>query len=121
MSLLNWFDDFTYYGRRTLREFVRLWGLFFAEGESTDGKKETSYNPWPHYTFSGQLRPFPQSEKRLVPEKIGRPDYADHKLGYPLSEQAVKGSSQIKVLDDEEIEGGIIFVFIINLMDSNTI
>lgn len=34
-----------------------------------------------------------------------RPDYADHPQGFPVSEQEVKGSSQIKVLDDEEIEG----------------
>lgn len=34
-----------------------------------------------------------------------RPDYADHPQGFPLSEQAVKGSGHIKVLDDEEIEG----------------
>lgn len=76
-----------------------------AEGENADGKKDSNYNPWPYYTFTGALRPCPISEKRHVPEKIGRPDYADHPAGYPLSEQAVKGSSQIKVLDDEEIEG----------------
>lgn len=76
-----------------------------AEGESLDGKKETSYNPWPNYVFTGKLRAFPQTEKRTVPESIGRPDYADHPKGYPLSEQAVKGSGQIKILDDEEIEG----------------
>lgn len=40
-----------------------------------------------------------------MPPHIGRPDYADHPEGHPLSELAVKGSSQIKVLDDEEIEG----------------
>lgn len=40
-----------------------------------------------------------------MPEHIGRPDYADHPQGFPLSEQAVKGSGHIKVLDDEEIEG----------------
>ena len=69
-----------------------------------DGKKDDSYNPWPYYTYSGKLRPFPLSDKRTVPLEIGRPDYADHPLGYPLSEQAVKGSSQIKKFDDEEIE-----------------
>ncbi len=34
-----------------------------------------------------------------------RPDYADHPEGHPLSEIAEKGSTVIKVLDDEEIEG----------------
>lgn len=62
--------------------------------------------------FTGKLRPFPQSEKRTVPPHIPRPDYADHPQGYPVSEQAVKGSSQIKVLDDEEIEGE----FIVNIL-----
>ncbi|KRT83730.1 Peptidase, partial [Oryctes borbonicus] len=76
-----------------------------AKGENVDGKKDAIYNPWPYYHFSGKLKPFPQTEKRTVPSHIPRPDYADHPMGYPLSEQAVKGSSQIKVLDDEEIEG----------------
>lgn len=40
-----------------------------------------------------------------MPPHIGRPDYADHPTGYPASENAAKGSGQIKVLDDEEIEG----------------
>lgn len=55
--------------------------------------------------YSGQLRPYPQSAKRTVPASIGRPDYADHPQGYPLSEKALKGTTQIIVLDDEEIEG----------------
>nr|XP_022903804.1 methionine aminopeptidase 1 isoform X1 [Onthophagus taurus] len=76
-----------------------------AKGEAVDGKKENGYNPWPHYNFTGELRPFPQTPIRTVPDRIPRPDYADHPKGFPLSEQAVKGSSQIKILDDEEIEG----------------
>ncbi|KAJ3641212.1 hypothetical protein Zmor_027727 [Zophobas morio] len=79
-----------------------------AKGEQPDGSKETSYNPWPYYTFTGRLRPFPQTSKRTVPGHIGRPDYADHPQGFPLSEQAVKGSGQIKVLDDEEKEGMVV-------------
>lgn len=51
------------------------------------------------------MRPYSQSSKREVPPHIGRPDYADHPTGFPASESAVKGSGQIKVLDDEEIEG----------------
>ncbi|XP_017776913.1 PREDICTED: methionine aminopeptidase 1 isoform X2 [Nicrophorus vespilloides] len=87
--------------------FVYNWfnKLLFGEGEGNEGKKDSDYNPWPQYSYTGKLRPGQLSTKRQVPEKIGRPDYADHPLGYPLSEQAVKGSSQIKVLDDEEIEG----------------
>ncbi|XP_023225886.1 methionine aminopeptidase 1-like [Centruroides sculpturatus] len=47
---------------------------------------ESIYNPWPWYEFTGKLRPF-------------------QVVRHPLSEQAVKGSTHIKVLDDEEIEG----------------
>lgn len=54
--------------------------------------------------YTGKLRPCPQTPKRTVPLTIGRPDYADHPSGFPISEQALKGTSQIKVLDDEEIE-----------------
>ncbi|XP_067139162.1 methionine aminopeptidase 1 [Centruroides vittatus] len=66
---------------------------------------ESIYNPWPWYEFTGKLRPFQVTPKRNVPDYIERPDYADHPEGHPLSEQAVKGSTHIKVLDDEEIEG----------------
>ena len=41
----------------------------------------------------------------MVPPTIPRPDYADHPKGHPLGEIAERGSTQVKVLDDEEIEG----------------
>ncbi|XP_058806407.1 methionine aminopeptidase 1 isoform X2 [Phymastichus coffea] len=63
------------------------------------------YNPWPYYQFSGKLRPALREVVRKLPNTIARPDYAVHPTGVPLSEQAVRGSAQIKVLDDEEIEG----------------
>lgn len=72
------------------------------EGEGTN--KSDEYNPWPHYHYSGKLRPYQKETRRIVPVSIGRPDYATHPSGIPLSEQEVRGSSQIKVLDDEEIE-----------------
>ncbi|KAF7997583.1 hypothetical protein HCN44_006154 [Aphidius gifuensis] len=62
------------------------------------------YNPWPSYHYTGKLRPYPAVPKRDVPRSIMRPDYADHPEGVPLSEQEVRGSSQIKILDDDEIE-----------------
>lgn len=49
--------------------------FFFAE-EAENNKEDGGYNPWPGYTFTGALRPFPKSEKRLVPDTIKRPDYA---------------------------------------------
>lgn len=49
--------------------------LNFAEA-AENNKQDDGYNPWPGYTFTGALRPFPKSEKRLVPDTIKRPDYA---------------------------------------------
>jgi methionyl aminopeptidase len=54
--------------------------------------------------FLGQLRPHKISPARTVPDHIQRPDYADHPEGIPLSEQSVKLSSHIKVLNEEEQE-----------------
>merc|ERR1719383_1452254 len=64
----------------------------------------SSYNPWPGYSFTGKLRPAPQSAKREAKAGIGRPDYADDEAGYPASERAARGSSVIKCLNDEEID-----------------
>lgn len=74
------------------------------EGENGNKVSDT-YNPWPSYNYTGKLRPHKKEQRREVPEHINRPDYALHPGGIPLSEQAVRGSGQIKVLDDEEIEG----------------
>jgi methionyl aminopeptidase len=39
---------------------------------------ENSYNPFPSFGFSGPLRPvYPLSPKRVVPDHIPRPDYAE--------------------------------------------
>ncbi|XP_033330043.1 methionine aminopeptidase 1 [Megalopta genalis] len=73
-----------------------------AKGTGAD-TSSNDYNPWPYYHYTGQLRPYKREPRREVPEHIKRPDYAT--TGIPVSEQAVRDSSQIKVLDDEEIEG----------------
>lgn len=65
---------------------------------------EAGYNPWPHYRFTGKLRPYPHTPKRNAPENIERPDYADHPSGRAASEEAMRGNTSIKVLDDDEIE-----------------
>lgn len=72
---------------------------FFSAGETKKG----GYNPYPYYTYTGKLRPFPLSEKRTVPAHIPRPDYADHPKGKALSEEAERGKTTIKILDDEEV------------------
>ncbi|ESO09558.1 hypothetical protein HELRODRAFT_73702 [Helobdella robusta] len=62
------------------------------------------YNPWPNFTFSGLLRPYPVTPPRKVPDHIEKPDYATQSDGFPASERAVKGSTNIDVLTDEEQE-----------------
>ncbi|XP_043369901.1 methionine aminopeptidase 1 isoform X2 [Dermochelys coriacea] len=63
-------------------------------------------DPWAGYRYTGKLRPhYPLMPTRPVPSYIQRPDYADHPLGMSESEQALKGTSQIKILSCEDIEG----------------
>lgn len=78
--------------------------MSLPEGTGED-KSSSEYNPWPSYRYTGKLHPYKKEPRREVPEHIKRPDYATHPTGVPVSEQAVRGSARIKVLDDEEIEG----------------
>lgn len=78
--------------------------MIFTEA-AENNKQDEGYNPWPGYTFTGKLRPFPKSDKRPVLDTIKRPDYADHPRGKSLSEEQLRGNTTIKVLTDEEIEG----------------
>ena len=57
------------------------------------------------YPLTGQYCDNLQSEHRLVPEHIPRPDYADHPQGFPLSEQKLKGNTYMRQLDADEIDG----------------
>lgn len=68
-------------------------------------KVVASYDPWPYFTFSGPIRPFPLTPKRDVPLSIGRPDYADMPDGSSACEETLKGTTSIKILTTEEIEG----------------
>jgi len=65
---------------------------------------DENYNPWPGYRFTGPLRAYPVTPKRALPDTIPRPDYAENAEGRPISELAVRGTSVVKVLNDEEIE-----------------
>lgn len=62
----------------------------FVAGED----KNTSgiVNLYPNYSYSGKLRPWPQTPKRPVPATIRRPDYADHVEGRSLSEEKMRGN-----------------------------
>uniref|UniRef100_A0A3P9L612 Methionine aminopeptidase n=1 Tax=Oryzias latipes TaxID=8090 RepID=A0A3P9L612_ORYLA len=69
-------------------------------------EKDINTDPWPGYRYTGKLRPYyPLTPMRLVPSGIQRPDYADHPRGMSESEQFLKGTSQIKILSPEDIEG----------------
>lgn len=61
-----------------------------ATGED---KKSGVVNLYPNYTYSGKLRPWPQTPKRPVPESIKRPDYANHPEGRSLSEEKMRGEN----------------------------
>ena len=56
-------------------------------------------------SFPGKLRPAEQSERRIVPDHIPRPDYSDHPEGFPISEQRLKGNTYVRQLDSDEIDG----------------
>lgn len=77
----------------------------WASHKKAHNKVSGPFDPWPNYRYSGSLRPvYPLSATRAVKENIAKPDYASHPNGYALSEQALRGSSQITVLKPEEIE-----------------
>jgi len=64
--------------------------------------RDNVYNPFPSFSFTGTLRPvYPLSPKRLVPEHIPRPDYAETSI--PASE--IKRSRlPARILNAEEQE-----------------
>ncbi|XP_064416198.1 methionine aminopeptidase 1 isoform X2 [Latimeria chalumnae] len=88
--------------------------LLHKKAKDEKARQETSRSilndintePWPGYRYMGKLRPhYPLTPMRPVPSYVQRPDYADHPLGMSESEQALKGTSQIKILSPEDIEG----------------
>ncbi|VDN35301.1 unnamed protein product [Gongylonema pulchrum] len=62
------------------------------------------FEPWPSYKYTGTLRPAPLGPRRVVPEHIVKPDYADSEDGISESERMENRNNQVKVLNDEEIE-----------------
>lgn len=78
----------------------------WAQHKLVHGNKDriNEYNPWPDFSFTGDLRPYPRSAPRKVPDTILRPDYAYHPQGRALSEEDIKDSTQIKVLNKADIE-----------------
>ncbi|PVU97972.1 hypothetical protein BB560_001488 [Smittium megazygosporum] len=65
--------------------------------------KDATYDPFPSFRYTGKLRAcYPLSPKRIVPDSIPRPDYAES--GISISEQKAR-STRIQVLSPKEIEG----------------
>ncbi|CAF3290984.1 unnamed protein product [Rotaria socialis] len=74
-----------------------------AKNSSTANELLENYNPWPGFHFTGKLRPYPQTPRRMVPPNIARPDYADDFKGRSKSEEGEKSSSSaIRVLIEDE-------------------
>ncbi|EIM87833.1 methionine aminopeptidase [Stereum hirsutum FP-91666 SS1] len=60
-----------------------------------------TFNPFHNFEFTGSMRPvYPLSPRRIIPEHIKRPDYAES--GEPTSE--VKGAGRLRILTLEEQE-----------------
>ncbi|KAI8075936.1 peptidase M24, structural domain-containing protein [Gilbertella persicaria] len=79
--------------------FKKSWGTHKA----IHGNTKSPYDPFKTFKYSGPLRAvYPLSSRRIVPEHIPRPDYAE--TGLSKSEYMAR-SSDIKVLTPEEIEG----------------
>lgn len=58
------------------------------------------------YHFTGNLRPFKLSTKRIVPECIIKPDYANHPMGFSISEyNDKKNGCPLKIYNSDEIAG----------------
>jgi methionyl aminopeptidase len=58
------------------------------------------------FQFTGTLRPYQKTPKRVVPDSIMKPDYAIHPLGIPLSEQEDKRTNNtIRVYSPADIAG----------------
>jgi len=59
-----------------------------------------------NFSFSGSLRPTLLSPKRVIPQNIRRPDYADHIAGASESEQRDKSNhNNIRVYTSNELDG----------------
>lgn len=61
----------------------------------------SKYDPFPQFKYTGKQRAvYPLSQTRTLPSTIPRPDYAITSL--PLSEQKLRGSTQIHTLTQQE-------------------
>lgn len=80
--------------------FRSLWQNHKAVHPSEDGE---TYNPFPNFTFSGDVRPvYPLTPKREVNLLVKMPDYA--KDGRPISEMKNDRTGKIQQLEPHEIK-----------------
>ncbi|CCA75578.1 probable methionine aminopeptidase [Serendipita indica DSM 11827] len=61
-----------------------------------------TYNPFPSFHYAGSLRPvYPLSPRRIIPEGIAKPEWADTTQGIPHQEQT-RAAQTIKILSPKE-------------------
>lgn len=88
--------------------FKQCWAAHKSVHKAAEEELKTEpypYNPWPNFRFTGPLRPAALSMPRSVPASIPRPDYALDPDGVSYDEKRAKRSNEVKVLDEDEIEG----------------
>lgn len=80
--------------------FRSSWQHHKSIHKSETGDEE--YNPFPSYSFSGELRPvYPLTPKRPIPKHIKLPDYAQN--GRPISEIKNDRLGKIETLSEKDI------------------
>lgn len=81
--------------------FRTSWPIHKSIHLNEDGS-EGPYNPWPTFTYTGDLRPqYPLSPKRSIPKHIKLPDHA--RDGKPIGEIKYDRVGKITILTPKEI------------------
>jgi len=126
LALKKEFDEFQGPGQKKRLPATRLLELMYvlsskeqkytwgAESIKNGFNADTIDNVWRRdlhlmrfidYKFQGDLRPWPLSRSRFVPDNIIKPDYGSHRLGLPKSEiKAQNMGNKIETVNEETIE-----------------
>lgn len=77
--------------------------LFFNPADETTWAQDANLKHMIGYQFSGNLRPYPRSTQKTVPENIVKPDYGADRNGTPHGEHAAKKKTKVDVRTPDEI------------------
>lgn len=81
--------------------FRSSWATHKSIHPNEDGSSD-SYNPWPTFEYTGDLRPhYPLSQRRPIPKHIKLPDYAAN--GKPILEIKNDRLGKITILGEKDI------------------